>query len=212
MEPEQTESSPRVGRRERKKRESEQRIRTTALQLFREKGYEATTVEEIAERADVSKGTFFNYFPRKDSLLEALAQDLVEELLDELGPVESWEGTAHDQLLRVFMRIGDFVARDPELSKVMLIENLRRFWLRTEPDPMEEEFRDIMHYVLRRGVERGEVDRGAEVELSAKLVEAAYFTTMVDWMRRGAPGDVYRRELTLKFEIIFRGLKPRGEG
>jgi TetR/AcrR family transcriptional regulator, cholesterol catabolism regulator len=212
MEPEQTESSPRVGRRERKKRESEQRIRTTALQLFREKGYEATTVEEIAERADVSKGTFFNYFPRKDSLLEALAQDLVEELLDELGPVESWEGTAHDQLLRVFMRIGDFVARDPELSKVMLIENLRRFWLRTEPDPMEEEFRDIMHYVLRRGVERGEVDGGAEVELSAKLVEAAYFTTMVDWMRRGAPGDVYRRELTLKFEIIFRGLKPRGEG
>lgn len=58
-----------VGRPERKKQEVEQRIREAALALFREKGYEATTVEEIAERADVAKGTFFNYFPRMDGLL-----------------------------------------------------------------------------------------------------------------------------------------------
>jgi TetR/AcrR family transcriptional regulator, cholesterol catabolism regulator len=62
-----------LGRRERKKLAVERRIREAALELFREKGYEAATVEEIAERADVAKGTFFNYFPRKDTLLEALA-------------------------------------------------------------------------------------------------------------------------------------------
>ena len=54
-----------LGRRERKKLETRQRISTAAFALFVERGYEATTVEAIAERADVAKGTVFNYFPQK---------------------------------------------------------------------------------------------------------------------------------------------------
>jgi TetR/AcrR family transcriptional regulator, cholesterol catabolism regulator len=200
----------RIGRRERKKLEVERRIREAALQLFHEKGYEATTVEEIAERADVAKGTFFNYFPRKDSLLEALAEDLAGELLDELGPAEGWKGTARDQLLRLFLRIGEMVALDPELSKVMIIENMRNFWMRTEADPLEQEFRELVHGVLSRAVERGEIAGGSDVRIGAKLLDAAYFTTMIDWLKAGAPGDVYRQELTAKFDIIFRGLGMTG--
>jgi TetR/AcrR family transcriptional regulator, cholesterol catabolism regulator len=203
----------RLGRRERKKLEVEQRIRTAALELFSGKGYEATTVEEIAERADVAKGTFFNYFPRKDALLEAIAEDMVGGFLDELGPEESWEGSIRDQMLRLFTGLGDLIARDPELTKVMMIENLRSLWLRRE-DPLEQEFRELMHRLLGRAIERGEIESAADVALGAKLIEAAYFTTMVDWMRRGAPGDAYRHEMQVKFDIIFRGLgmSPRVRG
>jgi TetR/AcrR family transcriptional regulator, cholesterol catabolism regulator len=195
-----------VGRRERKKREVEQRIREAALALFREKGYEATTVEEIAERADVAKGTFFNYFPRKDGLLEALAEELVGELLESLGPDEEWRGTARDQLLRLFLRIGELVARDPELSKVMLIENMRNLWLRTEADPLEQEFNQLIRRVLVRGQQRGELMGTVDVDIAAKLLEAAHFTTMVDSLKAGTPVTMYRDELTAKYDIIFRGL------
>jgi TetR/AcrR family transcriptional regulator, cholesterol catabolism regulator len=197
---------PQVGRRERKKKEVEQRIREAALDLFRIRGYEATTVEEIAERADVAKGTFFNYFPRKDAVLESLAEEVVSDLFEELGPVDSWAGSPRDQLLRLFIRVGDLVGGDPELSKVMLIENMRNAWMRPGADALEQEFHALILTVLRRAAERGEIERATDVALAARLLEAAQFTTMVDWLRAGAPEDGYRRELTARFDIIFRGL------
>ena len=69
-----------VGRRERKKEETKRRIFVAALELFHEKGFEHTTVDEITERADVAKGTFFNYFPRKDAVLSYLSEEWLERV------------------------------------------------------------------------------------------------------------------------------------
>lgn len=63
-----TESLP-VGRRDRKKRETHLAIIEAALDLFEEKGVAATTVDEIAERADVAQRTFFRHFATKDAVL-----------------------------------------------------------------------------------------------------------------------------------------------
>ncbi len=62
-----------VSRRERKKDETRERIFKTAIKLFHARGFEATTVDDITEKADVAKGTFFNYFPRKESVLAYLS-------------------------------------------------------------------------------------------------------------------------------------------
>ncbi len=63
-----------LGLRERKKIKTRQTIRRAAFRLIDENGYAATTVEQIAEAAEVSPSTFFRYFPSKESLL--LADDL----------------------------------------------------------------------------------------------------------------------------------------
>src|SRR5262245_41779405 len=54
--------------RDSKKRETRERISDIATELFYERGFDAVTVEEIAARANVSKVTVFNYFPRKEDL------------------------------------------------------------------------------------------------------------------------------------------------
>jgi AcrR family transcriptional regulator len=72
-----TSEKSRPGLRERKRVKTLATIQSEALRLFQLKGYEATTVVEIADAAEVSESTFFRYFPTKEDVV----------LLDDLDPV-----------------------------------------------------------------------------------------------------------------------------
>ncbi|MFC0469615.1 FAD-dependent oxidoreductase [Halalkalibacter kiskunsagensis] len=64
-----------------KKEQTKERIEQAALALFREKGFSRTTVQEITNAAKVAKGTFFNYFPTKDSIMQSLANELLQAVM-----------------------------------------------------------------------------------------------------------------------------------
>lgn len=86
-----------LGLRERKKIKTHQAIRRAAFRLIEQNGYAATTIEQIADAAEVSPSTFFRYFPSKESLL--LADDLDPLILAalkdqpaDLSPAQAFRG------------------------------------------------------------------------------------------------------------------------
>jgi AcrR family transcriptional regulator len=99
-------TTPPTGLRERKKAKTRAAIREHALRLFDEQGYAATTVDQIAEAADVSPSTFFRYFPTKEDVVLAddydpLVIEAVRAQPADVPPIEA----VRRALREVFQRV-----------------------------------------------------------------------------------------------------------
>jgi AcrR family transcriptional regulator len=95
------------GLRERRKAQTRRTIQEHALRLFLSKGYDATTVAEIASAADVSHMTFFRYFPSKEAVVESddydpLLVGLIENRPSEEGPLSALRNAVADGLSRIY--------------------------------------------------------------------------------------------------------------
>jgi len=86
-------ASPDRGRVQRRKARTRAGLLAAARRLFAERGLERTTIAEIAERADIAIGSFYNYFATKEELLEALLED---ELSAQRQLLERRQGQVHD--------------------------------------------------------------------------------------------------------------------
>jgi AcrR family transcriptional regulator len=113
---------PPLGLRERKRAKTVAAIQTEALRLFRERGYEATTIEQIAEAAEVSPSTFYRYFPAKEDVLMYDAYDapLMEAFRaqpPELSPIQA----IRNSIRAVFSELsGEQLKRERERERLML--------------------------------------------------------------------------------------------
>ena len=91
-----------TGLTERHKERTHRELASAAARLFLERGYAATTVQDIAEAADVSPRTFFRYFPSKEDTITAIVGSSVDDIIDHL------ETHPEDLVLRV--ALGDALA------------------------------------------------------------------------------------------------------
>ena len=131
-----------------------------ALDLFVEKGYAATRVEEVAARAGVSKGTLFLYFPSKDELFKAVVRENMAGRLAEWNDeFETFEGTTSDMLGHCMNTWWDRVGatRASGITKLMMSEaqnfpELAAFYQHEVIRPGQR----LIQRILQRGIDSGE--------------------------------------------------------
>jgi TetR/AcrR family transcriptional regulator len=147
-------------KRERRKEARPGELLEAALDLFVEKGFAATRVEEVALRAGVSKGTLFLYFPTKEELFKAVVREnLVKHQLEGAEEIARFEGSAGDLLallmLEWWRRYG--ATKASGISKLIMSEannfpDLARFFQEEVIAPGHA----MVRAVLQRGIDRRE--------------------------------------------------------
>src|SRR5260370_40117803 len=126
------------GRRQRRSMEIRERLFRAALELFDQKGFVETTVEDITEAPDVGKGTFFNYFPSKDHILLAFGEMQLSKLeaaiemarrtgepmpdfLRSLGVRMTQEPTRHPAIIRPLLQA--YLSPTPRRQAILTLHN-----------------------------------------------------------------------------------------
>lgn len=170
------------GKRSRRKQERPGELLEAALDLFVEKGYAATRVEEVAARAGVSKGTLFLYFASKQELFKAVVRHTIAGRFAEWSEELDHYCAPSSDLLRYcfhtwWERIGNTKASG--ITKLMLSESgnfpeLAQFYHQEVVLPGH----DLIKRIMQRGVERGEF-RPLDLDLAVHCVVAPMMFLMI---------------------------------
>jgi len=169
-----------LSRRERKKEETRHRIFHAAIDLFRERGFEQTTVDDITEKADVAKGTFFNYFHRKEAVLAYLTESRLLAIEESAEALLAEDRPAPEKLFDLLASIASPYAEDHDLSRYVLTELMSRIYLPSEEEIMR--WHELFVNIIRRGQERGEIRPEIAAERIERVVGCVFHGTVFQWV------------------------------
>ena len=208
------------GRRERKKEETKRRIFVAALQLFHDKGFEHTTVDEITERADVAKGTFFNYFPRKESVLAYLSEEWLERVEEQAAQKHL---LAADRITGFFVAVASAYGENRTLAHLVVHAGVQQMFC---PEDLQSRGRlvSLVKDAVSEGQASGEFRTDIEPGAIFLALGAAFMGTLFWWVGHEHPGevdvprdearleDVIRAQLRLAFDGIRAAPGGRARG
>ncbi len=165
----------RIETRRRRKAERPQEILEAAFTEFARNGYALTTLDQIAERAGVTKGTIYVYFENKEHLFISMVRDLMKVTLDVVNEMfERHDGSTADLLRAQFSFIYQHIVEDRRRREVvrMLIAEASRFPALT--DRYQQEIQrpcvDLLTQAIQRGVDRGEIRPSAVTECPLVII------------------------------------------
>jgi AcrR family transcriptional regulator len=194
-------------RRHRRSRLSRARIRAAARNLFLERGFDATTVDDIVGAADLAQKTFFNHFPTKDALLQELASSVLghfERLLsDECKRSDSLEA----RLGGFFSLVGSEIEVTRVLSRDLLHRIIRGSASGGTGNQELRRVRQAFRGVVADGRERGDVGVDLELEVQADLVAGAFIGVVLQWLNE--PGYPLAGRLRDTAHFLAAALAPR---
>jgi len=170
------------GRRERKKRETRERVLLVATDLFRRRGFEATTVEEIAEAADISRATLFNYFPHKAALVSELGDALFANFQRGVEAARALPLSTPERLLELFGGSARRLLANPAYSRTLLVETTARRRDFDERNDRVTRLHEAFREILEDGVRQGDVAPDADLSLLSTVIAGAYTEVLLTWL------------------------------
>ena len=168
-------------RRSRRKLEVSQRILEAAVALFEERGFEATKVTEICERADVANKTFFNHFATKSDLLRAIAQGALDEFLAEIEAARKAPGGTRGRLRALFEQIADNALAAGPMHRELLAEIIHVAHESGTEGEQARRLHQAFRALVRDGRSAGDVATTHSLEIQTDMLIGAFYALMLNW-------------------------------
>ena len=196
-----TPETVRLTTRDRQRLETRQRLYDTALQAFRERGYEAVQVEDIVRAAGVARGTFYLHFQNKEDLLKtfrATVEERIRERLEELPRPRSPRELVH-RVTEALLSTRGSAASARELVALAFRTPPEHDW---NQNPY---FAPITRWVAHFQ-QRGELRTDLTAEEITGLFATSFFGTLLG---PAAPRRGRRRAIECLGDVFLDGVRPR---
>jgi TetR/AcrR family transcriptional regulator len=210
-----------MGITERKERERKQRkeeIIQAAEKVFFSKGFDQSTMDDIAEQAELSKGTIYLYFKSKDDLHMAVAHQAIILLRSYTSAAAEGEGTALEKLRRMGWACIEFSRTHPDQMKaIMSLEEL-------QPQSISLTATDVQYMIFNEStvgtviqlVEQGVGEKLIRSDLPASLIAHTLWMSVLSVIRFVTLKEGLFEMLELSptrlyeshFELVINGIRP----
>jgi len=166
-----------ISKREANKQQCRHNILKASRRLFKEKGYEATMIEDVAEKAEISKATLYNYFSNKESLLIGTMDEEIETLKSFINELDD-ELSGYEKIRKIV----EFLIVD----SIIFISVSRRIMFLNACDnsPMygkANEVKDILVKMSEQAKLEGDFSENTSGEEIAELLMGLYLVSLFQW-------------------------------
>jgi len=193
------------GRMERKKRELRQKIINVAMKLFEQQGFSDTTMEQIAETADVARKTLYNYFPVKEAIADEYLKGISNELAQEvLAKLQNLPDT-RSRLLSALDNAYGWVEVNPELTGIVLAYRFKTTYQDSGNELEERGTQRIIAEIIRQGQEAGEIRSDVRWKLLVTYIDLLRGTIVWEWLQ-DTSGFELREEISKMVDIVLNGI------
>ena len=196
-----------AGLREQKKAETRKAIIESAVQLFTEKGFDKTSIEDIARKAGIGKATVYTYFSAKDEIFLTFCDDELEEAFAKLQAPKQEGVTLVDQLIEFFMLKFTFITRNQEFGRQLLREMLFPKVVNERAKEHDQRYFDILEGLFRAAQKRGELSEKHDLFLLSVHFFSLYLGVLVGWYGGYVDQvDQVEESMRILFSQVFEGI------
>lgn len=189
-------------RRSRKKEQTRRGIFSAAMSLFADRDYDAVTIEDICDQADVAKATFFLHFPNKAALLTEFNERLTANLQERLLNVP---GNAENKLRFMVTALVDDWEQNAEIMRKMVREFLDQPSLPEAATEANAGLLDLISDIVREGQRAREFRAKVAPELVAAALVASWGSFVSAWSSER--NDIPQSAGENLLDIMLNGLK-----
>ncbi|MFZ3167907.1 MAG: TetR/AcrR family transcriptional regulator [Candidatus Methanoperedens sp.] len=188
--------------RDEKKIETKNNIFEVAGRLFKEKGYDNTTVDEITKEAGIGKGTFFNYFPTKEALLQDFVKQKEELVFDFVKDLLTQNISTKEKIKNILVLVAKSNEKNRDLTKLFVFEHLKHYG---HEERRSTSLNHLIQVILEKGEKTEEFKIGLDSKMAAGNLTAIYFYSLMEWL--WSKNDYsFAEDISKKIDMIFDGI------